>query len=71
MVVTKGAPPEVVAKISRGPAQGALGPGCCRRSIIDNGLVVDNMPRDEWIAFAKKTLVQWGDVARKNNIKVQ
>jgi hypothetical protein len=29
------------------------------------------MPREQWIEFAKKTHATWGEVARRNNIKVQ
>ena len=61
------------------PRQVAAAPDL--RKVLDNpatqqrllaaGLVVDNQPRDEWIAFTRKTLVTWGEVARRNNIKVQ
>jgi len=42
-----------------------------QQKLLVAGLAVDNMPRDQWITFAKKTYVTWGDVARRNNIKVQ
>ena len=69
VVVTKGTPPEIVAKVSADLRKVMSDPAIQKR-LLENGLMVDNMPRDEWIAFAKKTLVQWGDVARRANIKV-
>ena len=69
VVVTKGTPPEIVAKVSADLRKVMSDPAVQKR-LIDNGLMVDNMPRDEWIAFAKRTLVQWGEVARRANIKV-
>jgi tripartite-type tricarboxylate transporter receptor subunit TctC len=70
MVATKGVPQEIVAKISK-DLHKVLSDPLLQKRIIDNGLVVDNMPREEWIVFCRKTLAQWGEVARKNNIKVQ
>jgi tripartite-type tricarboxylate transporter receptor subunit TctC len=70
VVVTKATPNEVVMKVSKDLAKVMNDPTVQER-LIKAGLAVDNQPRDEWIAFAKKTLVVWGDVARKNNIKVQ
>jgi tripartite-type tricarboxylate transporter receptor subunit TctC len=69
VVVTKGTPPEIVAKVSA-DLHKVLSDPALQARIVANGLMVDNMPRDEWIAFAKKTLVQWGEVARKANVKV-
>ena len=69
IVVTRATPPEIVAKVSA-DLRKVMSDPAIQRKLIDNGLMVDNMPRDEWIAFAKKTLVQWGDVARRANIKV-
>ncbi len=69
VVATKGTPPEIVAKVSADLRKVLSDPGLQQR-LIANGLVVDNMPRDEWIAFARKTLVQWGEVARRANVKV-
>ena len=70
IVAPKGVPNEIVMKISS-DIHKVLSDPAMQKKIIEAGLVVDNAPRDEWIAFAKKTLVVWGDVARKNNIKVQ
>jgi len=70
IVAPRGVPNEVVMKISN-DIHKVLSDPAMQKKVIEAGLVVDNAPRDEWIAFAKKTLVVWGDVARKNNIKVQ
>ena len=70
IVAPKGVPMEIVMKVSNDLRKVLTDPAMQKR-ILDAGLVVDNVPRDEWIAFCKKTLVVWGDVARKNNIKVQ
>lgn len=70
IVAPKGTPMEIVLKVSNDMHKILADPAMQQR-VIAAGLVVDNVPRDDWIAFAKKTLVVWGDVARKNNIKVQ
>ena len=70
MVVTKGAPADIVAKVSKDLAKVMNDPAVQER-LVKAGLAVDNMPRDQWIAFAKKTHATWGDVARRNNIKLQ
>ncbi len=70
VVVTKGTPMEIVMKVSRDLNKIMKDPAVTDR-LLKAGLAIDNMPRDEWIAFAKKTHVTWGEVARKNNIKVQ
>ena len=70
VVVTKGAPNDVVMKVSRDLAKVMNDPALQER-LTKAGLAVDNMPRDKWIEFAKKTHATWGDVARRNNIKVQ
>jgi len=70
VVVTKGAPADIVAKVSRDLAKVMNDPGVQER-LVNAGLAVDNMPREQWIAFAKKTHATWGDVARRNNIKLQ
>ena len=69
VVAAKGTPPDIVAKVSA-DLRKVLSDPVVQKRLVDNGLMVDNQPRDEWIAFAKKTLVQWGDVARRANIKV-
>ncbi len=69
IVVTQATPPEIVAKVSADLRKVMSDPAVQKR-LGENGLMVDNLPRDEWIAFAKKTLVQWGEVARRANIKV-
>jgi tripartite-type tricarboxylate transporter receptor subunit TctC len=69
VVTTKGTPPDIVAKVSA-DLRKVLSDPALQQRLIANGLMVDNMPRDEWIAFARKTLVQWGDVARRANVKV-
>jgi tripartite-type tricarboxylate transporter receptor subunit TctC len=69
-VVTKGAPAEIVAKVSRDLAKVMNDRGVQER-LVNAGLAVDNMPREQWIAFARKTHATWGDVARRNNIKLQ
>jgi tripartite-type tricarboxylate transporter receptor subunit TctC len=70
VVVTKGVPNDIVLKISRDLAKVMNDPAVQER-LVKAGLAVDNMPRDQWIAMAKKTYVTWGEVARSNNIKVQ
>ncbi len=70
VVVTKGVPMEIVMKVSKDLNKIMKDPAVTER-LLRAGLAIDNMPRDEWIAFAKKTHTTWGDVARKNNIKVQ
>ncbi len=70
MVATKSTPPDVVAKISADLRKVLANPDIAAK-ILAAGLVVDNMPREEWLVFTKGTLKQWGDVARRNNIKVQ
>ena len=70
MVVTKGAPADIVAKVSKDLAKVMNDPAVQER-LVKAGLAVDNMPRDQWIAFAKKTHATWGDVARRNNIRAQ
>lgn len=70
VVAPKNTPPDVVAKVSRDLRKLMSDPAMQRR-IVEAGLVVDNMPRDEWLVFARKTYDQWGEVARRNNIKVQ
>jgi tripartite-type tricarboxylate transporter receptor subunit TctC len=70
VVVTKGVPNDIVMKISRDLAKVMNDPAVQQR-LVTAGLAVDNMPRDQWIAFARKTHTTWGEVARRNNIKVQ
>ena len=70
MVAAKGTPNDIVMKVSRDLAKVMNDPGVQKR-LIDAGLAIDNMPRDQWIVFAKKTYATWGDVARRNNIKLQ
>ena len=70
IVAPRGTPMEIVMKVSN-DIHKVLSDPAMQAKIINAGLVVDNVSRDEWIAFAKKTLVVWGEVARKNNIKVQ
>ena len=70
MVATKSTPPDVVAKISADLRKVLSNPDI-QAKIVAAGLVVDNMPREQWLVFTKGTLAQWGDVARRNNIKVQ
>jgi tripartite-type tricarboxylate transporter receptor subunit TctC len=70
VVVTKGVPNDIVMKISKDLAKVMNDPGVQDR-LLKAGLAIDNMPREQWIEFAKKTHATWGDVARKNNIRVQ
>lgn len=70
VVMPKGVPNDIAAKVSRDLAKVMNDPAVQER-LTKAGLAVDNMPRDQWIAFAKKTHTIWGDVARRNNIKVQ
>jgi tripartite-type tricarboxylate transporter receptor subunit TctC len=69
VVAAKGTPPEIIAKVSADLRKVMSDPAIQKR-LVENGLMVDNQPRDEWIAFARKTLVKWGEVARRANIKV-
>ena len=70
VVVPKGVPNDLVMKISRDLAKVMSDPAIQDR-LTKAGLAVDNMPRDQWIAFFKQTHTTWGDVARRNNIRVQ
>jgi tripartite-type tricarboxylate transporter receptor subunit TctC len=70
VIVTKGVPQEIVMKISS-DLRKVLSDPVVQQRLVGAGLMVDNQPREEWIAFAKKTLVTWGEVARRNNIKMQ
>jgi tripartite-type tricarboxylate transporter receptor subunit TctC len=70
VVVTKGVPNDIVLKISRDLAK-VMNDKSVQERLEKAGLAIDNMPRDEWIAFARKTHATWGEVARRNNIKVQ
>jgi len=70
VVVTKGTPESIVMKISS-DLRKVMSDPAVQQKLVAAGLMVDNQPRHEWDAFARKTLVVWGEVARKNNIKVQ
>ena len=70
VVVPKGVPNDIVMKVSRDLAKVMNDPALQER-LVKAGLAVDNMPRDQWIAFFKQTHQTWGDVARRNNIRVQ
>ncbi len=70
VVVTKGTPMDIVLKVSKDLNKVMNDPAVQER-LLKAGLAIDNMPREQWIAFAKKTYATWGDVARRNNIKVQ
>ena len=70
VVVTKGVPDAIVMKISN-DLRKVLSDPAVQQKLVGAGLMVDNQSREDWNTFARKTLVVWGDVARKNNIKVQ
>jgi tripartite-type tricarboxylate transporter receptor subunit TctC len=70
VVVVKGTPDAIVMKISN-DLRKVLNDPAVQQRLVGAGLMVDNQSRDDWNVFARKTLVVWGDVARKNNIKVQ
>ena len=70
VVTQKGVPNEIVAKVSR-DLNKVMSDKAVQERLEKAGLAVDNMPRDKWIEFARKTHQTWGDVARRNNIKVQ
>jgi tripartite-type tricarboxylate transporter receptor subunit TctC len=70
VVVPKGVPNDIVMKISRDLAKVMNDPALQER-LVKAGLAVDNMPRDQWIGFFNQTHTTWGDVARRNNIRVQ
>jgi tripartite-type tricarboxylate transporter receptor subunit TctC len=70
IVVVKGTPNDIVLKVSRDLAK-VMNDPAIQEKLIKAGLAVDNQPRDEWMKWTKQTLVTWGDVARKNNIRVQ
>ena len=69
VVVTKGVPDAIVMKISNDLRKVMNDPGV-QQKLTTAGLMVDNMPRDEWIAFGKKTGVTWAEVAKRNSIKM-
>src|SRR5262245_57763206 len=62
VVVPKGVPNDVVMKISRDLAK-VMNDAAVQERLVKAGLAIDNMPRDAWIAFARKTSVTWADVA--------
>ena len=70
VVVTKGVPNEIVMKVSRDLSR-VLSDPAVQEKLVKAGLAVDNQPRDEWLKWTRQTYVTWGDVARRNNIKVQ
>ena len=59
-----------MAKVAR-DLRKVLSDPAMQQRIVDAGLVVDNMPREQWLVFARQTYEQWGEVARRNNIKAQ
>lgn len=69
VVVTKNTPPEIVAKISA-DLHKVLSDPAVQQRLTASGLAVDNMPRDQWIAFARMTGTQWAEVAKRANIRV-
>lgn len=69
VVAAKGTPPEIVAKVAA-DLRKVLSDPAMQQRIIANGLVFDNQSRDDWIAFARRTHTQWGEVARRANITV-
>jgi tripartite-type tricarboxylate transporter receptor subunit TctC len=69
VVVTKDTPMEVVLRISR-DLNKVLSDPALQQRLVASGLAVDNMPREQWIAFARMTGKQWAEVARHANIKV-
>ena len=70
VVVPKGVPNDIVMKISRDLNKIMSDPALQER-LTKAGRAVDNMPREQWIAFFKQTHTTWGEVARRNNIRVQ
>ncbi|HUP97071.1 MAG TPA: tripartite tricarboxylate transporter substrate binding protein [Usitatibacter sp.] len=70
VVVPKGVPNDLVLKISRDLNKVMNDPALQER-LTKAGLAIDNMPREQWIGFFKQTHTTWGEVARRNNIKVQ
>ena len=70
VVVPKGVPNDLVLKISRDLNKIMSDPAVQDR-LLKAGLAIDNMPRDQWIAFFKQTHTTWGDVARRNSIRIQ
>ena len=69
VVVTRSTSMEIVNKVSA-DLRKVLSDPAMQQRLVAAGLVVDNQPRDEWISFARQTLVTWGEVARRNNIKI-
>lgn len=70
VVAPKGVSNDLILKISR-DLNKVMSDKSVQEKLEKAGLAIDNMPRDQWIAFAKKTHATWGEVARRNNIKVQ
>ena len=70
IAVVKGTPNDIVLKVSKDLAK-VMNDPAVQEKLVKAGLAIDNMPRDEWIKWTKGTLVTWGEVARKNNIRVQ
>ena len=70
VVVVKGTPNEIVMKVSRDLAK-VMNDKAVQEKLERAGLAVDNMPREQWIAFGKRTSVTWAEVAKRNNIRMQ
>ena len=69
IVIPKGTPNDLVLKIA-GDLRKVMNDPAVQQRLIQNGLVVDNMPRDDWIAFAKADLIKWAEVVKRAGIKM-
>ena len=69
IVIPRGAPMEIVMKISN-DLRKVMSDPAIQQKLIQNGLVVDNMPREEWLVFTRADLTKWADVVKHANIKV-
>ena len=69
VVVTRSTPMEIVNKVSA-DLRKVLSDPAMQQRLVAAGLVVDNQPRERDPLVARQTLVTWGEVARRNNIKI-
>jgi tripartite-type tricarboxylate transporter receptor subunit TctC len=70
IVVPKGTPPEIVAKIGN-DVRKVLADPAMQAKFIERGLVPDTADQMEWNQFFRKEYVKWGEVVRRANVKVE
>jgi tripartite-type tricarboxylate transporter receptor subunit TctC len=66
----RGTPPDVIARINKETAEVLKDPEV-RKQLIDAGLLPHSSSPQEFAAYIKQDAGKWGDVVKKNNIKVE